>query len=336
MLILMKSDSSQEERKAVCKHIEKLGFKPHPIPGEHNCAIGITGNDGPINESEFLPLNGVVKCIRVTSPYKLAGRDFNPKGTKVKVGSVTFGEGHFVNIAGPCSVESEEQTLRIAKAVKEHGAHVLRGGAFKPRTSPYSFQGLGLEGLKILKKASLEFDIPIITEAIDFESLSMVAEYADIIQIGARNMQNFALLQEVGRINKAVVLKRGISATLEEWLSSAEYIMQNGNNKVILCERGIRSFDKYTRNLLDLSAVPSIKTLSHLPVIVDPSHGTGRKELISPMAKGSLAVGAHGIMVEVHDKPREALSDGYQALLPAEFAKLSGEVFQMSQSLSDM
>jgi len=334
MLVLMEPDSSQEQRKAVCHHIEKLGFKPHPIPGEHSCAIGITGNDEPIKETEFLPLSGVVKCIRVTSPYKLAGRSFNPKGTKVKVGSVTFGEGHFVNIAGPCSVESEDQTLRIARAVKKSGAHVLRGGAFKPRTSPYSFQGLGLEGLKILKKASLEFDIPIITEAIDFESLSMVSEYADIIQIGARNMQNFALLQEVGRINKAVVLKRGISATLEEWLSSAEYIMQNGNNQVILCERGIRSFDKYTRNLLDLSAVPSIKNLSHLPVIVDPSHGTGRKELISPMTKGALAVGAHGVMVEVHDKPREALSDGYQALLPVEFAKLSSEVFKMNQAIN--
>ena len=334
MLVLMEPDSTQEQRKAVCHHIEKLGFKPHPIPGEHSCAIGITGNDGPIKETEFLPLSGVVKCIRVTSPYKLAGRSFNPKGTKVKVGSVTFGEGHFVNIAGPCSVESEEQTLRIARAVKKHGAHVLRGGAFKPRTSPYSFQGLGLEGLKILKKASLELDIPIITEAIDFESLRMVSEYADIIQIGARNMQNFALLQEVGRINKAVVLKRGISATLEEWLSSAEYIMQNGNNQVILCERGIRSFDKYTRNLLDLSAVPSIKNLSHLPVIVDPSHGTGRKELIPPMTKGALAVGAHGVMVEVHDKPREALSDGYQALLPVEFAKLSSEVFKMNQSIN--
>ena len=334
MLILMKPDSSQKEREAVCQHIDKLGFKAHPIPGEHSFAIGITGNDGPIKEREFLPLGGVVKCIRVTSPYKLAGKKFNPKGTKVKVGSVTFGEGHFVNIAGPCSIESEEQTLRIARSVKKHGADVLRGGAFKPRTSPYSFQGLGLDGLKILKEASLELDIPIITEAIDFESLKLVAEYADIIQIGARNMQNFPLLKEVGRTKKAVVLKRGLSATLEEWLSSAEYIMQNGNDQVILCERGIRSFDKYTRNLLDLSAVPSIKTLSHLPIIVDPSHGTGRKELIAPMSKGSLAVGAHGIMVEVHDKPREALSDGYQALLPEEFAHLSSEVLKMSQSLN--
>jgi len=333
MLVLMKPESNEEERKAVCSHIEKLGFKAHPIPGEHSCAIGITGNDGPLKESEFLSLSGVVKCLRVTSPYKLAGKKFNPKGTEVKVGSVTFGEGHFVSIAGPCSVESEDQTMRIARAVKERGAQVLRGGAFKPRTSPYSFQGLGLEGLKILKKASEETGLPIISEAIDFESLKMVAEYADIIQIGARNMQNFALLQEVGRINKAVVLKRGISATLEEWLSSAEYIMQNGNSKVILCERGIRSFDKYTRNLLDLSAVPSIKTLSHLPIIVDPSHGTGRKELIAPMAKGALAVGAHGIMVEVHDKPREALSDGHQALLPHEFAALNSEVVKLGQAL---
>ena len=334
MLVLMKPDSSQKEREIVCWHIKKLGFNAHLIPGEHSCAIGITGNDRPIKESEFLSLGGVTKCIRVSSPYKLAGINFNPKRTKVKVGSVTFGEGHFVNIAGPCSVESEKQTLRIARSVKENGADILRGGAFKPRTSPYSFQGLGLNGLKILKKASLDFDIPIITEAIDFESLRLVAEYADIIQIGARNMQNFPLLQEVGRINKAVVLKRGISATLEEWLSSAEYIMQNGNNQVILCERGIRSFDKYTRNLLDLSAVPSIKTLSHLPIIVDPSHGTGRKELIKPMAKGSLAVGAHGIMVEVHDKPTEALSDGHQALLPEEFASLSSEVMKMYQSLN--
>ena len=333
MLILMKAESTEEQRRTVCVHIEKLGFKAHPIPGEHSFAVGITENDGAVDEREFLSLEGVVKCLTVTSPYKLAGRKFKPQGTKVQVGSVTFGEGHFVTIAGPCSVESEEQTLRIAKAVKKAGAQVLRGGAFKPRTSPYSFQGLGLEGLKILQRVSKETGLPIISEAIDFESLKLVSEYADIIQIGARNMQNFALLQEVGRLSRPVVLKRGISATLEEWLASAEYIMQHGNKQIILCERGIRSFDKYTRNLLDLSAVPSIKSLSHLPIIVDPSHGTGRKELIEPMAKGSLAVGAHGIMVEVHDKPKEALSDGHQALLPTEFEHLVSSIEKMSDIL---
>ncbi|MEE2742471.1 MAG: 3-deoxy-7-phosphoheptulonate synthase [Bdellovibrionota bacterium] len=333
MLILMKADSTESQRKTVCEKIEKLGFRPHPIPGEHSMAIGITGNDGPLEEREFMSLEGVIKCIPVTAPYKLAGKDFKPKGTEVKVGPVTFGEGHFVIIGGPCSVENEEQTIRIAKAVKKSGAQVLRGGAFKPRTSPYSFQGLGLEGLKILKKASLETGLPIISEAIDFESLDAVSEYADIIQIGARNMQNFALLQKVGSLQRPVVLKRGISATLEEWLSSAEYIMQNGNEKVILCERGIRSYDKYTRNLLDLSAVPAIKNLSHLPIIVDPSHGTGRKELIAPMSKGALAVGAHGIMVEVHDRPKEALSDGHQALLPHEFEALTSSVGKMSTLL---
>jgi 3-deoxy-7-phosphoheptulonate synthase len=333
MLVLMKAESTEEQRRTVCVHIEKLGFKAHPIPGEHSFAVGITENDGAVDEREFLSLEGVVKCLAVSSPYKLAGRKFKPQGTKVQVGSVTFGEGHFVTIAGPCSVESEEQTLRIAKAVKKAGAQVLRGGAFKPRTSPYSFQGLGLEGLKILQRVSKETGLPIISEAIDFESLKLVSEHADIIQIGARNMQNFALLQEVGRMSKPVVLKRGISATLEEWLASAEYIMQHGNKQIILCERGIRSFDKYTRNLLDLSAVPSIKSLSHLPIIVDPSHGTGRKELIEPMAKGSLAVGAHGIMVEVHDKPEEALSDGHQALLPSEFEHLVSSVEKMSNIL---
>ncbi len=252
----------------------------------------------------------------------LVGRKSPNHKTEIRVGDVVIGGNSFVVIAGPCAVESEEQTIRIAHAVKAAGGQILRGGAFKPRTSPYSFQGLGLEGLKILKKAREATGLPLITEALDIKSLEVVYEYTDIIQIGARNMQNYALLQEVGQLRKPVLLKRAMSGTLDEWLMAAEYILERGNSEVILCERGIRSFDSHTRNMLDLTAVPILKNLSHLPVVVDPSHGTGRRELVAPLSRASLVVGASGIMVDVHDRPQEALCDGPQALLPQDFSDL--------------
>ncbi len=322
MLIVMKAGHSLEQRAAVLDQVKRIGLIAHVIPGEHSVAIGMTGNDRPLDPGLFTGLDGVLEAIPVTKPYKLASRDFHPGETLIKVGQVTFGPDSFVVIAGPCAVESEEQTLRIAKAVKTAGAQVLRGGAFKPRTSPYSFQGMGLDGLKILKTASQATGLPFITEAVDPASLELVGEYADIIQIGARNMQNFSLLAEAGKSAKPVMLKRGLSATIDEWLQAAEYILHHGNTQVMLCERGIRSFDTATRNMLDLSAVIALKLSSHLPVIVDPSHGTGRKQMVTPMARAAAAVGANGIMVDVHDRPQEALCDGPQAISPEELAKL--------------
>ncbi len=322
MLIVMKSEHTPEQRAAVLEQVKRLGYNPHVIPGEHSVAIGITGNDRPLDPQAFIGFEGVLEAIPVTKPYKLASRDFHRGETSVKVGNAVFGPGSMVIIAGPCAVESEEQTLRLARAVKAAGAQVLRGGAFKPRTSPYSFQGMGLDGLKILKTASQETGLPIVTEAVDPASLELVADYADIIQIGARNMQNFSLLAEAGKARKPVMLKRGLSATIDEWLQAAEYILHHGNTQVILCERGIRSFDTATRNMLDLSAVIALKLQSHLPVIVDPSHGTGRKQMVTPMARAAAAVGANGVMVDVHDRPKEALCDGPQAISPEELAAL--------------
>ncbi len=333
MLIVVKPQATPAEIEAICARIAQQGYKAHRIPGESRLAIGITGNDGALRASDYTALPGVLEAIPVTKSYKLAGRDFKPTNTVFDVGPVRFGGGSFVVIAGPCAVESEDQTLRIARAVKARGAQVLRGGAYKPRTSPYSFQGLAEEGLKILAKARQETGMPVITEAMDLDSLEKVFEYADIIQIGARNMQNYSLLAAVGRLNKPVMLKRGLSATLEEWLMAAEYILSGGNDKVILCERGIRSFDKNTRNLLDLTAVAMMKDFSHLPVIVDPSHGTGRRDKVAPLSKAALAVGADGIMVEVHDRPQEALSDGPQALLPDEFGELCRKLKQLEAAL---
>jgi len=322
MLILMEKEHTSVQVEAVVRQIAALGFKSHLIPGEERLAIGITGNLGPISADIFSRMEGVQEAIPVTKPYKLAGRDFKVGKTQVKVGDIIFGGEDIVVIAGPCAVESEEQTLRIAMLVKQAGANVLRGGAYKPRTSPYSFQGMGLEGLKILAKARALTGLPIITEAVDPQSLEKVAEYSDIIQIGARNMQNFSLLQEAGRLRKPVMLKRGLSATIEEWLQSAEYVLSEGNDQLILCERGIRSFDNATRNMLDLSAVVALQMHSHLPVIVDPSHGTGRRLMVSPMAAAAVAAGAAGVMVDVHDRPKEALCDGPQAISPEEFGLL--------------
>jgi 3-deoxy-7-phosphoheptulonate synthase len=333
MLVIMKAEHTKRDVEGVVQQVTKLGYKAHLIPSEKTLAIGITGNPSALDPELFQNLPGVKEAIPVTKPYKLASQDFKRGKSEVRVGSVVFGPGRFVVIGGPCAVESEEQTLRIAARVKAAGAEILRGGAFKPRTSPYSFQGLGLEGLKILKIAREQTGLPIVTEAVDLQSLELVGEYADMIQIGARNMQNFTLLQEAGKLRKPVMLKRGPSATLEEWLQAAEYILNQGNDQVVLCERGIRSYDNHSRNLLDLGAVISVQMQSHLPVIVDPSHGTGKRPMVVPMARGALAVGAAGIMVDVHDRPKEALCDGPQAILPEEFSALVVTLRQIAELL---
>jgi 3-deoxy-7-phosphoheptulonate synthase len=333
MLILMTHDHTKEQIKAVTDKVKSLGFQAHVIPGEHSVAIGITGNQKSPDRDLFLTLPGVADAIPVSKSYKLASRDFKKKDTLIKVKNVTIGAGHFVVMGGPCAVESEEQTVRIAKKVKKCGADILRGGAFKPRSSPYAFQGLGLEGLKILKTASQETGLPVITEALDPKSLELVYQYADIIQIGTRNMQNFALLQEVGKLDKPVMLKRGFSSTIEEWMLAAEYILTGGNDQLMLCERGIRSFDSQTRNLVDLCAVPTVKELSHLPIVVDPSHGTGRRDKVAPISKGAIAVGADAIIIDVHDRPEEALCDGPQALSPEEFGELVGTLRLLAKAL---
>jgi 3-deoxy-7-phosphoheptulonate synthase len=330
MLIVMKREHTAEELAGVEQRVKALGFSPHTIPGESSVVVGVTGNRRRLDPQEFLQLPGVAQAIPVTKAYKLASRDFHKRDVEIKVGGAVFGPGRFVLLAGPCAVESEEQTVRLARKVKAAGAHILRGGAFKPRSSPYSFQGLGLPGLQILATARQETGLPVVTEALDPRSLEQVYEYADIIQIGARNMQNFSLLQECGRLDKPVMLKRGMSATLEEWLQAAEYVLEQGNRQVILCERGVRSFDSAARNMLDLTAVSILRELSPLPVIVDPSHGTGRRQQVGPMALGALAVGASGVMVDVHDRPEEALCDGPQALLPEDYQRLVAKLRQLA------
>ena len=330
MLIVMERDCSAEQIQKVVEKIERMGFKAHPIPGEVRTAIGVTGNSRPVDPAEFESLPGVQEAIRVTKPYKLVSREVKPGDSLIRVGEVTIGGAGFVIIAGPCAVESEAQTIEVARAVKKGGAHLMRGGAFKPRTSPYSFQGLGLEGLRILAKARKETGLPIVTEAVDDESVGLVEEYADVIQIGARNMQNFQLLKRAGRSARPVFLKRGMSATLDELLMSAEYILSEGNYNVILCERGVRTFADHARNTLDLSVIPAVKKRSHLPIFVDPSHGTGIREKVAPLARAALAVGADGVMLEVHADPDNALSDGPQALLPEMFEALMHELEQMA------
>jgi 3-deoxy-7-phosphoheptulonate synthase len=330
MLIVMGAHATSEDVAQVCKKIEDLGFKAHSMPGASRTAIGITGNPGPIEPGLFENMPGVVELIPVTQPYKLVSRELKPDNTQIKIGNIVVGGPEVVVMAGPCAVESEEQTLRIAEKVRAQGAHLFRGGAFKPRTSPYSFHGLGLKGLKILAKAREYTGMPIVTEALDPESLVMVEEYADVIQIGARNMQNFSLLRLAGKARKPVLLKRGMSATLDEFFLAAEYIMSEGNYQVILCERGIRTFTDHTRNTLDLSIVPAVKRISHLPIFVDPSHGTGKRHKVAPMSLGSIAVGADGLIIEVHDQPENALSDGPQALQPEAFGELMEQLRQLA------
>ncbi|HUO36310.1 MAG TPA: 3-deoxy-7-phosphoheptulonate synthase [Candidatus Acidoferrum sp.] len=334
MLVVMQSHATDEQIRAVCGVIESLGYKAHPIPGAGRTAIGITGNTGAIDLTSLEGMPGVVECIPVSKPYKLVSRDVKENDTVVRVptplGDVAFGGGSVALVAGPCAVETAEQTFTIAAAVKKSGARLFRGGAYKPRTSPYSFQGLGEPGLKILASVRDQFGLGIITEAVDHESLDLVEEHADVIQIGARNMQNFSLLKRAGRAKKPVLLKRGMSATLDEFLMAAEYILSEGNYNVILCERGVRTFSDFTRNTLDLSVVPAVQRRSHLPIVVDPSHGTGRRNKVLPLSRAAVAVGADGILVEVHHDPDRALSDGPQSILPAEFDQLVGEARQIA------
>jgi 3-deoxy-7-phosphoheptulonate synthase len=326
MLIVMKSDATEEQVAAVLNVVRDLGFKPHAMPGATRTAIGVTGNPGPIDPGNFEDLPGVAEAIRVSKPYKLVGRDLKHDNTVIRVGDANIGGPEPVIIAGPCAVESFDQTMEIAEIVAACGIKLFRAGAFKPRTSPYSFQGLGEEGLKILAEVRSRFGMSIVTEVLDQENVDLVDEYADIIQIGARNMQNFSLLKRVGLARKPVLLKRGMSATLDEMLLAAEYVMSEGNYNVILCERGVRTFADHSRNTLDLTIVPAVQSLSHLPIIVDPSHGTGRRDKVIPLARASIAVGASGIMVEVHNHPERALSDGPQALLPEMFEHLVQQV----------
>lgn len=323
MLVVMKAQAGPAEIARVCKRVESLGFKPHIIPGEQRTAIGITGNSGPIDAAEFEDLPGVAEAIPVSKPYKLVSRETKPENTVVKISGVSVGGEDIVFCGGPCSVESREQILESAWAVKEAGAKLLRGGAYKPRTSPYSFQGLGEQGLRHLADAREATGLGIVTEALDTETFDLVESYTDCLQIGARNMQNFSLLRRAGRSQKPVLLKRGMSSTLEEFLMAAEYILAEGNYNVVLCERGVRTFADHTRNTLDLSVVPAVQSLSHLPIIVDPSHGTGKRDKVLPMALAAIAAGASGLIVEVHPTPERALSDGYQSLDPQQFAELT-------------
>ncbi|HEY9839820.1 MAG TPA: 3-deoxy-7-phosphoheptulonate synthase [Candidatus Obscuribacterales bacterium] len=331
MLVMMENTHTEPELEQVIALIEQLGYKAHVLPGEHSLAVGVTGNQTCQDLERLSQLPGVKDVIRVSSPYKLAGRTFQPADTEFEVGGVPFGNGHFTIMAGPCAVESHEQTLRLAHAVKAAGAQILRGGAYKPRSSPYAFQGLGVEGLKILAAAREETGLPVITEAVDLPSLEVVYEYADIIQIGARNMQNFALLKAAGQLDKPVLLKRGLSATIDEWLMAAEYLLAEGNQRIILCERGLRHYDPHTRNLLDLGAVLVLRELSHLPVVVDPSHSIGRRGMVVPAARAAVAIGAQGLLVDVHDRPQEALCDGPQAISPEMFASMVKTLRQLEE-----
>ncbi|BDG03952.1 3-deoxy-7-phosphoheptulonate synthase [Anaeromyxobacter oryzae] len=326
MLVVMKPHATEPEIEAVVEKIRSLGLMAHPIPGAQRVAIGITGNKGGLEPELFTTLPGVADAIRVSQPFKLVSREVKEEDTVIDVGGVPLGGSALTVMAGPCSVESKEQLLAAAHAVKKTGARFLRGGAFKPRTSPYEFQGLGEEALKLLALAREETGLKVVTEVMDVETLPMVADYADVLQIGARNMQNYSLLKYLGTIRKPILLKRGPSATIKEWLMAAEYIVSRGNYQVALCERGIRTFETMTRNTLDLNAVPLLKALTHLPVIVDPSHGIGLRAHVAAMARAGVAAGADGIIVEVHPRPEKALSDGQQSLTPAEFDELMRQV----------
>jgi 3-deoxy-7-phosphoheptulonate synthase len=335
MLIVMKADATEADVEKVLSVIEALGFRGHAMPGESRTAIGVTGNRGAVDPAHFENLNGVAEAIRVTQPYKLISLDLRPEKSIVKVGTATIGGSELAMIAGPCALEYPEQVFTVAEQVAASGAKFFRGGAFKPRTSPYAFQGMGEEGLKILAQVREQFGLNIVTEAMDEHGIDLVEKYGDCIQIGARNMQNFSLLKYAGRASKPVLLKRGLSATLDEFLLAAEYIMAEGNYDVILCERGVRTFATHARNTMDLSIVPAVRRLSHLPIIVDPSHGTGHTYMVKPMARAGVAVGADGLIIEVHNKPEEALCDGAQALTPVQYIELLEEVRRIHQVVSE-
>jgi 3-deoxy-7-phosphoheptulonate synthase len=326
MLVVMNATATDAEIAAVVRVIESLGLRAHTLPGATRTAIGVTGNKGAVDLRHFENLPGVAEAIRVSKPYKLITLDLRPERTIVDIGGAKIGNGSLAIIAGPCAIETREQAFKVAEVVKNVGAKFFRGGAFKPRTSPYAFSGLGEDGLKILADVREKFGLKIVSEALDEAGVDLVEKYADMVQIGARNMQNYTLLKRVGRSSLPVLLKRGMAATLEEWLLAAEYIMAEGNYQIVLCERGVRTFAQHTRNTLDLAAVPAVRRISHLPVIVDASHGTGKSYMVTPLARAGVAVGADGLMIEVHCKPEEALSDGAQALTLDEFEQMTKEV----------
>jgi 3-deoxy-7-phosphoheptulonate synthase len=332
MLVVMQAHATEEQVRAVCQKIESLGYRAHAMPGATRTAIGITGNQGEVEQGTLGEMPGVQEVIRVSKPYKLVSRDVKEVNTVITFPgtNATLGGKNLAVIAGPCAIESREQAFAVAERVCRAGAQFFRGGAYKPRTSPYTFQGLGEKGLQIMAEIREQLGMKIITEAIDNESLDLVEEYADVIQIGARNMQNFSLLKRAGRAKKPVLLKRGMSATLEEFLMAAEYVMSEGNYNVALCERGVRTFADHTRNTLDLSIIPAVQRLSHLPIVVDPSHGTGKRNKVTPLSRAAVAVGADGLIVEVHNEPDKALSDGMQSLYPEQFDDLMRQVRQIA------
>jgi 3-deoxy-7-phosphoheptulonate synthase len=326
MLIVMKADATERDVAEVVRVVTELGLRAHPLPGANRTAIGVTGNQGAVDATRFETMKGVAEAIRVTKPYKLISLDLKPEKTVVRVGDAAIGGDELALIAGPCAIESRAQAFAIAEIVRRSGARFFRGGAYKPRTSPYAFQGLGEEGLRILADVREAYGLKIVTEALDEHGVDLVERYGDVIQLGARNMQNFSLLKRAGRSPLPVLLKRGLAATLDEWLLAAEYIMAEGNYNVILCERGIRTFAQHTRNTLDLAAIPAVRRLSHLPVVIDPSHGTGKNYMVTPLARAGVATGADGLIIEVHDQPERALSDGAQALTLEQYEQLVTEV----------
>ncbi|UCD18655.1 MAG: 3-deoxy-7-phosphoheptulonate synthase [Candidatus Zixiibacteriota bacterium] len=333
MIVIMKTDSTIKETSNVIRKIESLGFQPHLSKGEKKTIIGLVGNGKKVDPETFLVMPGVENVVPILHPFKLAGREFKAESSVISVNGTSIGAREVVVMAGPCSVENRDQIHQAAEAVAKAGARILRGGAFKPRTSPYSFQGLGEQGLKFLRQAADASGLAVVTEVMSPQLVELVGEYSDILQIGARNMQNYTLLEAVGKTSKPVLLKRGLMSTIEELLMSAEYILSNGNPNVILCERGIRSFEKYTRNTLDIAAVPIVKKLSHLPIIVDPSHATGKRDLINAMSRCAIAAGADGLIIEVHPKPEEALSDGAQSLLPGDFEMLMVDIGKVAEAV---
>ena len=333
MVIILEKNASKEQVDNIIKHLEDYGFQIHQSTGVERTIIGAIGVKPDFDTRKVRILEGVAEVYRITTPYKLANRSFHAENTVIKIKDVEIGGNKIVMMAGPCSVENEDQIFRLAKSVAKSGARILRGGAFKPRTSPYSFQGLGEEGLKLLRRAADENNLLVITEVMQIDHIELIDKYTDIFQLGARNMQNFSLLKELGKVDKPVMIKRGQAATIEEWLMSAEYVLSGGNRNVFLCERGIRTFENYTRNTFDLSAIPVVHKKSHLPIIADPSHATGLRDQVPPMARAAVAAGADGLMIEIHDDPENALSDGPQALLPDSFQKLTEELRLIAKAI---
>ena len=333
MIVVMSPNATKENLDNVVKKLESMNLRTHLSTGDERTIVGVIGDKKIIANLEMEMMAGVEKTVRITEKYKLVSRDFHPQDTIIDVDGVKIGGSEIVVMAGPCAVENLEQLREAAQAVKKSGAKILRGGAYKPRTSPYDFQGLGEEGLKLLRQVADEFDMKVVTEVVDREDIALMENYADILQVGARNMQNFQMLKALGKCKKPIMLKRGLSATISEWLNAAEYIMNGGNENVMFCERGIRTYETFTRNTLDLSAVAAVKELSHLPIVVDPSHGTGRRPMVAPMARAAIAAGADALMIEVHPHPEIALSDGNQSLTPEDFQKLMANLGEIAKAV---